>query len=171
MPWAPPKWPLLLLEASIMGICLNSVVDCVVSFNCLDYQSTAPPKVTQSPVVSWSVSWWNIYINLQYLPCTVWKVLHQPAGASVILVRSLSVPIMGCAVGVKIGDASPWRCALPLNKQSERSSFRYAKVCLCRCRNWHNLVYCGTLKLETLLCGNVNFHLTKEVDVLIAISF
>jgi len=36
MPWAPPKWlPLMLLGASIMGSCRNSVVDCAVCFNCL----------------------------------------------------------------------------------------------------------------------------------------
>jgi len=70
--------------------------------------------VTHSPVVSCSVSRWNIYINLQHLPYTVSKVLLQPAGVSLIPVRSLSVPIMGCAVGVgvgvgvEIGDASPW---------------------------------------------------------------
>jgi hypothetical protein len=123
MPRAPPKWPLMPLEASIIALCLNSVVDCAVGFNCLNFQSTAPLKVTHSPVVSWSC--WKIYINLQYLACTVSKVQLLPAGASLIPWRSLSVPIMGCAVGVEIGDASPWWCWLRLDKRSGRSSFPF----------------------------------------------
>jgi hypothetical protein len=38
-------------------------------------------------------------------------------------------------------------------------------------RNWHNLLYGGASKLETLLCGDVNFCSTNEVEVLIVISF
>jgi len=91
-----------------------------------DIQSTAPAKVTHRPVVSSSVSWWNFYINLHYLPCTVSKVLLQPTGASWMPVRSLSVPIIGCAVGVEIGDASPWRFGLQLDKRSGRWSFRFS---------------------------------------------
>jgi len=67
----------------------SSVVDCAVGFSCLDLQSTAPPKVT-----------------------------HSPAGASLIPVRSLSVLIISCGVSVEIGDASSWRCWLPLDKRS-----------------------------------------------------
>jgi hypothetical protein len=152
-----------------MGQCVNLVVDCAVGCNCLVFQSTALPKVTHSPGVSrWC---WKIYINLQYLPCAVSKGLLQPAGALLIFVRSLSVPIMGCAVGVEIGEASQWRCGLPLDKRSGRSLFPYEKVCLCRCRNWHYLVYGGAWKLEILLRGDVDFRSTDEVDVLIAISF
>jgi len=125
--------PLMPLEASIICLFLSSVVDCAVGFKCLDFQSTAHPKVTHSPVVSWSVSWWNIYINLQYLSCTVSKVLLQPAEASLIPVRSLSVPMMGCAVSVEIGDASPWWCWLPLAKWSGRSSFPFWTQVLITC--------------------------------------
>jgi len=110
MPWAPPKRPFS------RSCFLSSVVDCAVGFNCMDFQSAAPPKVIYSFVVSWSC--WKIYINLQYLQCIVSKVVLQPAGASLILVRNLSVPIIGCAVRVKIGDASPWRCWPPLDKHS-----------------------------------------------------
>jgi len=39
------------------------------------------------------------------------------------------------------------------------------------CRNWHNLLYGGASKLETLLRGDVNFCSTNEVEVLIVISF
>ena len=39
------------------------------------------------------------------------------------------------------------------------------------CRNWHNLLYGGASKLETLLHGNVNFCSTNEVEVLIVIPF
>jgi len=45
---------LMPLQASIICRFLSSVVDCAVGFNCLEFQSTAPPKVTHSPVVSWS---------------------------------------------------------------------------------------------------------------------
>jgi len=53
MLWAPPKQPLMPLEASNIGLCQNSVVDFAAGFNSLDFQSTTPPKVTHSPVVSW----------------------------------------------------------------------------------------------------------------------
>ena len=46
----------------------------------------------------------------------------------------------------------------------------YAKVCLGRYRNWHNLLYGGTSKLEMHLHGDVNSRSTSEVDVLIVIS-
>jgi hypothetical protein len=39
------------------------------------------------------------------------------------------------------------------------------------CRNWHNLLYGGASKLEILLCGDVNFRSTNEVQLLIVISF
>ena len=67
---------------------LSSVVNCAVGFNCLDLQSTTPRKVT-----------------------------HSTAGASLIPVCSLLVAIMGCALGVELGDASPWRCWLPPEKR------------------------------------------------------
>jgi hypothetical protein len=38
-------------------------------------------------------------------------------------------------------------------------------------KNWHNLLYGGASKLETLLHGDVNFRSTNEVEVLIVISF
>jgi len=47
------------------------------------------------------------------------------AGRSLIPIRSLLVPIMGCAVGVEIGGASPWRCVLPLDKRSGIPSFPF----------------------------------------------
>ena len=43
---------LMPLELSIIGVFLNSLVDCAVSFNCLDFQSTTTPKVTHSAVGS-----------------------------------------------------------------------------------------------------------------------
>jgi len=102
---------LMPLEASSIGLSLNLVVECAVGFNCVDFLSAAPPKETHSPVASWLVLDWR----------TVSKVLLQQAGASLISIRSLSVPIMGCAVGVthaiscctwciEIGDAPQWRC-------------------------------------------------------------
>jgi len=35
------------------------------------------------------------------------------------------------------------------------------------CLNWHNLLYGGASKLETLLSGSVNFHSTNEEELLI----
>jgi len=172
MPWAPPKRLLLMpLESSILGLRLNSVVDCSVSFNCLDFQSAAPLKVTHSSVVSWSVLHWR----------TESKVLLQPAGAGLSLVRSLLVPIMGCAVGVgvAIGDASPRQCWIPLDKRSRIPSFPFSntsankqlyggecsssRVCACTCKGESVSVS----KLETLLCGDVDFRSTNEVGVFI----
>jgi len=98
-----------------MGPSLNSAVNHVVSFYCLDFQSTTPVKMKWSPDVSWLVSCWR----------TVSKVLLQPAGTSLSHLCSLSVPIMGCAVGggdsVGIRNSSPWWCELLRNKWSGSS--------------------------------------------------
>jgi len=168
MHWAPPKWPFL-------HTCfLSSVVDCAVHFNCLDFLSTSPPMGTHTSVVSWSVLCRNIYITLDYLQCTVSNVLIQPAGVLLIPVPILSVPIMGCAFGVEIGDTSLLHRGLPLDKWSGsvdhlvvwhtsannllcggRYVHSYAKVCL------------SVSKMEMLLYGNVDFHWTNEVEVFI----
>jgi len=166
MPWAPPKQlPLMPLELSILGLCPNQVVDCAVGFNCLDCQSAAPPEVTHSPSVVWSV------LHRR----TVLKVLLQPARASLILAGSLTVPIMGCAVGVgvRIGAASQWRCWLPLDICSGIPSFPFVNT------SAHNLLYGGGFsssrvcacvcegesvslsKLVTLLHGDVDFRSTN----------
>jgi hypothetical protein len=115
MPWAPPKRPLMQFKAAMRDLLLNSVVDCAVGFNSLDFQSTAPPKMTHSPVRLWAVARW----------ITISKILLQAAGVSLIPVRSLSDPMMGCAVSIEIGDASLWRCWLPLDIRSGRSSFPF----------------------------------------------
>jgi len=39
-----------------------------------DFHATATLKITNNPVVSWSVSWWKICIHLHYMPCTVLMV-------------------------------------------------------------------------------------------------
>jgi hypothetical protein len=44
----------------------------------------------------------ELIYKLDVVTCTVSKVPLQPAGASVIPVRSLSVPIVGCAVSVSV---------------------------------------------------------------------
>jgi len=173
MPWAPPKGPFS------RSWFLSLIVDCAVGFNCLDFQLTAPPKVTHSLVVSRSVLWWDVHFNLQYLSCTVSKVLLQPAGASLIPIRSLSVSIMRSSVSVEIGDASLWRCGLPLDKPSGRWLFpietqgliagcmvadaRIVQYVSVSCQHWHYMLYIGVLKLETLLHGNVTFRSTNKV--------
>jgi len=44
--------------------CGNSVVDCAVSFNCLNFQSTTPPKVPHSVVGLFSISVHSIVVPM-----------------------------------------------------------------------------------------------------------
>jgi len=65
----------------------------------------------------------------------------------------------------KIGDASPWRCYLPLDKRSECVDRRFFLN-----ESAHELLYGGGYsipKLETLLHADVDFRSTNEVEVLI----
>jgi len=112
--------PLMPLKASIICLVRSTVVNCAVNYNCLDFQSTAPLKVTYSTVVSWSLLSLSVSLGRN-----VSTILLQPAWASLILVLSLSVPITGFAVGVEIGDAPLWRCWLALDKRSGRLSLRF----------------------------------------------
>jgi len=55
------KYHFLLM--SVMGLSLRFAITFAACFNCIDLYSTSPPKVTNSPVISWYVSHWRIYGN------------------------------------------------------------------------------------------------------------
>jgi hypothetical protein len=50
------------------------------------------------------------------------------------------------------------------------------RVCVSLCEgvswkyNWHNLMYCGALKFQMLLSGNIIIRWTNDVAVMIVIS-
>jgi len=97
---------LMRLEVSIICQCLSSIVDCAVGFKSHDFQSTTSPQVTHSPVGLQSL------LSLLVLYArNVSKIVLQPGGPSFIVIRSHSVPNMGCAVGVEIGITC-WTCGV-----------------------------------------------------------
>jgi len=163
--------PLLPLEASFTCQFLSSVVDCAVGFNhCLEFLSTTRVRVTHSAVALWSL------LSLSVLGGrNVSMILLQPAGASFILLHSLLVPIMGSAVGVEIGDASPWRCWLPLDKWSSSIDRYFLLTHECSYGvGWVQIsryvsvgVSVLVSKREMLLRGDVDICFPKDVEVLI----
>jgi len=80
---------------------------------------------------------------------------------------------MGCAIGIEIGNATlchNWRRFSVAMLTSARQTKQNNIVSLLN-TSAHNLLYGGALKLDTLLCGDVNFRSTNEVKVLIVIVF